>query len=140
MTSKKPKPKLPPSKVTKAATAAPPKSGRTARSAALPPLASDPAESTAGQLVRLHDLTGVALFYLPAQLREILGAQLLAQQLEDLRRTQLTLIVRTAGEVIYVDLPLVFTTLSADVAAAIDAAKASEAAAARRSDQANRDA
>lgn len=121
MTSKKPKP-----------------IAASAKSATTPPPASDPAQSTAGELVRLHDLSGVAVFYLPAQLREILGAQLLSQQLDDLRRTEITLIVRTPGEVIYVDLPLLIQTLPAESAAAIDAAKAPESHAARRSGRGNK--
>ena len=121
MTSKKPKP-----------------NAASAKSATTPPPASGPAESTPGELVRLHDLSGVAVFYLPAQLREILGAQLLSQQLDDLRRTQITLIVRTPGEVIYVDLPLLIQTLPAERAAVIDAAKAPESDTARRSGRGNK--
>lgn len=121
MTSKKPKP-IPVS----------------TKSATTPPPASGPAKSTAAELVRLHDLSGVAVFYLPAQLREILGAQLLSQQLDDLRRTEITLIVRTPGEVIYVDLPLLIQTLPAERAAVIDAAKAPESDTARRSGRGNK--
>ena len=121
MTSKNPKP-----------------NAASAKSATTPPLASDPANSTAGELVRLHDLSGVAVFYLPAQLREILGAQLLSKQLDDLRRTEITLIVRTPSEVIYVDLPLLIQTLPAERAAVIDAAQAPESDTARRSGRGNK--
>jgi hypothetical protein len=129
MTSKKPKPR---SSAIKS-----PKGGssklRPAKSAPLPPPGSDPAEATSGQLVRLHDLNGVVVFYLPGEMRRILGAQMLSQQLNDLRRHAITLIARTASDVIYVDLPILVKDLPADVDALANAGEPSGPAAVRRS-------
>ena len=113
---------------------------RPAKPKALPAPDSDPVEATSGQLVRLHDLNGVVVFYLPREMRRILGAQLLSQQLNELRRTQITLIVRTANDVIYVDLPILVKDLPADVNAVANAGTASGSALIRRSKRGDRDA
>lgn len=136
MTSKKPKSKSPPIKSQKGGYS----KSRPAKSEALPAPGSDPAEATSGQLVRLHDLNGVVVFYLPREMRRILGAQLLSQQLNELRRTQITLIVRTANDVIYVDLPILVKDLPADVNAVANAGTASGSALIRRSKRGDRDA
>ena len=136
MKSKKLKPKSPTIKSSKAGYS----KTRPAKSAALPPPGSEPAESTSGQLVRLHDLNGVVVFYLPREMRRILGAQLLSQQCTDLRRTQITWIVRTASDVIYVDMPILVKDLPADVNAVANAGTASGSALIRRSKRGDRDA
>ena len=136
MTSKKPEPKSSTTKSSKAGSS----KLRPAKSAALPSPGSDPAESTSGQLVRLHDLNGVVVFYLPREMKSILGAQLLSQQLTDLRRTQITWIVRTASDVIYVDMPTLVKDLPADVDAVANAAKASGSALIRPSKRGDRNA
>ena len=136
MTSKKPKPKSPTTKSSKAGSS----KLRRAKSSALPSPGTNPAEVSAGQLVRLHDLNGVAVFYLPREMKSILGAQLLSQQLTDLRRTQITLIARTASDVIYVDFPILIKDLPADVDALANAGKPSGPATVRGSDRGNRNA
>ena len=136
MTSKKPKSKSPSIKSQKGGYS----KSRPAKSETLPTPDSDPAEATSGQLVRLHDLNGVVVFYLPREMRRILGAQLLSQQCNDLRRTQITWIVRTASDVIYVDMPILVKDLPADVNAVANAGTASGSALIRRSKRGDRDA
>lgn len=101
---------------------------------------NDPAEATSGQLVRLHDLNGVVVFYLPREMRRILGTQLLSQHCIDLRGTQITWIVRTASDVIYVEMPILIKDLPVGVDAPADAAKASGSPSIRPSKRGNRDA
>lgn len=136
MTSKKPKSKSPEIKSPKRGSS----KSRPAKSAALPSPGSDPAEATSGQLVRLHDLNRVIVFYLPAEMRRILGAQMLLQQLNDLRRHEITLIVRTTSDVIYVELPILVKDLPADVDALANAGKASGSALIRPSKRGDRNA
>ena len=113
---------------------------RPAKSEALPAPDSDRAEATSGQLVRLHDLNGVVVFYLPREMRRILGAQLLSQQCTDLRRTQITWIVRTASDVIYVDMPILVKDLPIGVDSVANAGESSGSTADRRSKRGDRDA
>ena len=136
MTSKKPNPKSSATKSSKAGSS----KLRRAKSSALPPPDTDPAKATLRQLVRLHDRNGVLVFYLPREMKSILGAQLLSQQLTDLRRTQITRIVRTASDVIYVEMPILVKDLPVGVDAPADAAKASGSASIRPSKRGNRDA
>lgn len=136
MTSKKPKPKFSPTKSPKVGAS----NARPAKPAALPPPGTNPAEVSAGQLVRLHDLNGVVIFYLPREMRSILGAQLLSQQLTDLRRTQITLIVRSANDVIYVDMPILIKDLPSGVDALANPGKPPGSAVTRGAERGNRDA
>ena len=118
------KPAKAPAKTVKAVKAnKPAKSPKSAKSATSGSTPKPPKPSTAtpdGSLVRLHDLIGVAVFYLPPQLRRIVGDALHQQNLEDLSATEITLVVRTASDVIYVDLPVLIrempTSKSADAA------------------------
>jgi hypothetical protein len=125
MTSKQPKSTSPAIQSSKAKAS----KSRPSQSAALPPPASELAEATSGQLVRLHDLNGVVVFYLPKDMQHILGAQQFLQQCTDLRRIKITLIVRTASDVIYVDLPVVVMDLPADLDAVANAAASASASA-----------
>lgn len=59
-------------------------------------------ESTEGKLVRIHDLTGVAVFALPGELRQILNDEEYARCLASLEAIEVTLIVRETNDVIYV--------------------------------------
>ena len=136
MTSKKLKPKSPTIKSSKAGYS----KTCPAKSAALPPPGSDPAKAASGQLVRLHDINGVVVFYIPREMRRILGAQLLSQQCTDLRRTQITWIVRTASDVIYVDMPILVKDLPIGVDSVANAGESSGSTADRRSKRGDRDA
>ena len=136
MTSKKPKPKFSATKSPKAGAS----NSRPAKPAALPPPGTNPAEASSGQLVRLHDLNGVVVFYLPREMKSILDAQLLSQQLTDLRRTQITLIARSANDVINVDMPILIKYLPVGVDSVANAGKSSGSAAVRRSERGNGDA
>ena len=127
MTTKKTpstKPAKAPAKTAKALkatkTAKAPQSAKAATSGSTPKPPKPSAATPGGDLVRLHDLIGVAVFYLPPQLRRIVGDALHQQNLEDLSATEITLVVRTASDVIYVDLPVLIrempTSKSADAA------------------------
>jgi hypothetical protein len=60
-------------------------------------------ESTEGQLVRVHDLTGVvAVFAIPGELRQILNEEEYARCLASIDAIEVTLIVREKNDVIYV--------------------------------------
>jgi hypothetical protein len=136
MTSKKPKPKSSVNKASKIGSS----KFSLGKPAALPPPKTDPAEVSAGQLVRLHDLNGVVVFYLPAEMRRILGEPLLSQQVNDLRRYAITLIARTASDVVYVDMPILVEDLPGGVDALANPGKPSGSALARRAERGNRDA
>lgn len=136
MTSKKPKPKFSATKSPKAGAL----NSRPATPAALPPPGTNPAEVSAGQLVRLHDLNGVVVFYLPREMKSILGAKLLSQQRKDLRGYAITLIARTDSDVIYVDMPILVEELPSGVDALANPGKPTESALARRAERGNRDA
>ena len=130
MTIKKtpsPKPAKAPAKTAKAAKsvkatkpAKAPQSAKSATTGSTPKPPKPSAATPGGDLVRLHDLIGVAVFYLPPQLRRIVGDALHQQNLEDLSATEITLVVRTASDVIYVDLPVLIrempTSKSVDAA------------------------
>jgi hypothetical protein len=136
MTSKKPKSEFSQTKSPKAGAS----NSRLAKPAAPPPNGTNPAEVSSGHLVRLHDLNGVVVFYLPKEMKSILGAQLLSQQRNDLRGHAITLIARNDSDVIYVDMPILVEELPSGVDALANAGKSSGSAAVRRSERGNRDA
>lgn len=78
------------------------KSSKTTKQAgkAIPKNASP--ESTEGKLVRVHDLTGVAVFALPGELRQILNEEEYARCLASIDAIEVTLIVRETNDVVYV--------------------------------------
>ena len=78
------------------------KSAKTSKQAdkAIPKNASP--ESTEGKLVRVHDLTGVAVFAIPGELRQILNEEEYARCLASIDAIEVTLIVRETNDVVYV--------------------------------------
>lgn len=73
-------------------------------------------------LVRLHDLGGVTLMYLPEKLRLVVGEAAYQRCGDELMRMEITLILRTDSDIVYVDLPLVIKDLPPDYAALADLA------------------
>ena len=69
---------------------------------------TSPANPTAPApgLVRVHELTGLAVLHLPQALREILGEECWRNCLEDTQEIELSLNVRQLRDVVYLRLPV----------------------------------
>lgn len=79
-------------------------------------------------LVRVHDLTGLAVLHLPQALREILGEEGWQNCLEDTQEIELSLNVRQLRDVVYLRLPVLVheTTPASSVQMLVDVIRLAE--------------
>jgi hypothetical protein len=97
-------------------------SGSSPKKATTPDSARGTPSPAPDHLVRLHDLGGVTLMYLPGKLRLVVGEAAYQRCRDELMRMEITLILRTDSDIVYVDLPLVIKDLPPDYAALADLA------------------
>ncbi len=62
--------------------------------------------NTEGNLVRIHDLTGTCLMSIPSELRALLGDEAYERYMRQLEQVEVTLIIRTAHDVVYIEMPI----------------------------------
>jgi hypothetical protein len=101
--NRKQSPKAAQSKPSAKRTKAPAKS--VAPKAVNPPAAA-PA-STEANLVRIHDLRGTCLMSIPPELRALLGDKAYESYMSELEQVEVTLIIRTPHNVVYIEMPIV---------------------------------
>jgi hypothetical protein len=63
-------------------------------------------DSTEANLVRIHDLTGACLMSIPPELRVLLGDEAYESYMSQLKQVEVTLIIRSPHDVVYIEMPI----------------------------------